>query len=1092
MLKNGLCVPMLLDALVVNDYIRQNRPFRRHRMDYAMLDRWDSPEPLPFGDLEDDFRNNPDNNGIYLQWELPSGFTQVILSKDKSDIRYPLVPNRWLITRKLHGVDSSPYDASWIVVSDKLWRISSKGSPYRTFNEDFERFNSIGEKKRLEDWEELRFPADLFLTADGCGDFSFSAFQPGNENVFSIHDRLEGIPEDTEVDLNYTVLGWFSSSHEDPLHHVRSREQLLLILNRYQWKIDDSGQLPRRTLLKGNIEQVRWVRSGDPARTPRNNNPNHTVTIGMTSTDAICELMGSISGSNSQSFSQLLEVFLYGQLDALEEAGGEETIDDVIHKSGFRSSRGGIVWKLVDRKESPELRPSAAVAQTDDGFQLRHLLAQLNVLQLGLDETYRNVSTRQQQLYEAWWKWKKKCRRDGCAEAAELSRFIEILSHQLGQRTRQSEDVEKFVAIINDHLTQIGSTKQLTCEDMPRFWSPSDPVVLISGYHKQLNLPARPNINCVVYEFSENFTETSAGKLPEFVSEGLLLPIPDDTKQIWEQPWKPLFLEWEAEWTAIPYTSVNWQFDGRELRCADHPTMQPAQTFSGRTYLGAHSAFSIRDRLQHYVDHHPEPISIPLKLREFIAGMKEWDVLSQTLGGLHRQLLQHDPRMHPIPIGEEAEDMAILLENQSTAMPFAASISDRSPESLFQPIRSGHLKLKRLAIVDAFGQVEEIEMPLTPTFIAESLRTESDTPGIVELKPRIDQGARLQFHWVSSERDEDELNTSPEAQPICGWVLPNHLDRGLTLYDPYGKILGEVRLNGRVGSLGTTVWEPAPEVESLSDLAWRERNRHLERFIHGLTHAPDQGGALSALLPAIDETLWVINPKERSFDKSLSVIIGRPLVLARVKLSLELDGEDLFHPKYFPLFRHRPDYVKKKFKVKLGNLYSPKDGLIGYYLNDDYTKFYCVHKSNRANSPYLEEIGEASFFELPLTNRPIYATLLFDPSASIFSYTDVVPAKALNLPEKYYTQALQRMEVFFRVGPVLTTVLERTPDASRIIMPTPHLTSGEWTWFERSRTDENKWEPMIPVAEERKELPSREAPTIREGLLRLKLGETQP
>ncbi|QQZ64519.1 hypothetical protein JI735_34340 (plasmid) [Paenibacillus sonchi] len=117
--------------------------------------------------------------------------------------------------------------------------------------------------------------------------------------------------------------------------------------------------------------------------------------------------------------------------------------------------------------------------------------------------------------------------------------------------------------------------------------------------------------------------------------------------------------------------------------------------------------------------------------------------------------------------------------------------------------------------------------------------------------------------------------------------------------------------------------------------------------------------------------------------------------------------------------------------------------------------------------------------------------MLFDPGASIFSYTDVVPAKALNLPEKYYTQALQRMEVFFRVGPVLTTVLERTPDASRIIMPTPHLTSGEWTWFERSRTDENNWEPMIPVDEEQKELPSREAPTIRDGLLRLKLGETQ-
>jgi hypothetical protein len=50
--------------------------------------------------------------------------------------------------------------------------------------------------------------------------------------------------------------------------------------------------------------------------------------------------------------------------------------------------------------------------------------------------------------------------------------------------------------------------------------------------------------------------------------------------------------------------------------------------------------------------------------------------------------------------------------------------------------------------------------------------------------PRLAQGASLAFRWLAAHGDIEEMNGLPAANPICGWVVPNHLDNRTTAASP--------------------------------------------------------------------------------------------------------------------------------------------------------------------------------------------------------------------------------------------------------------------------------------------------------------------
>ncbi|MEM7014106.1 MAG: hypothetical protein AAF585_21815, partial [Verrucomicrobiota bacterium] len=152
-----------------------------------------------------------------------------------------------------------------------------------------------------------------------------------------------------------------------------------------------------------------------------------------------------------------------------------------------------------------------------------------------------------------------------------------------------------------------------------------------------------------------------------------------------------------------------------------------------------------------------------------------------------------------------------------------------APELDFHPIRTGNLHLMRLRLADTFGRIEELPLndPASPNFpslvMTEPMEQFANlAPNQIGLPPRITQPARVNFRWLSAADDSQEANAHPFTSPVCGWILPNHLDGSLMIYDQDGIPLGYIDGMGKWRSTPGRVSPILPE-----DIA----NPHLSQMV---------------------------------------------------------------------------------------------------------------------------------------------------------------------------------------------------------------------------------------------------------------------
>jgi hypothetical protein len=147
---------------------------------------------------------------------------------------------------------------------------------------------------------------------------------------------------------------------------------------------------------------------------------------------------------------------------------------------------------------------------------------------------------------------------------------------------------------------------------------------------------------------------------------------------------------------------------------------------------------------------------------------------------------------------------ATLLDGVNNAAPM---LFDNPGHRDFQAFRTGHFRLLRLWVVDAFGQVfdpifERLQSPESfvplrgsglsiqlngnPTFT--TARTQRKDTQQLQLPPRLLQPARIEARF---ERDDDL-----SLPALCGWLLPNHFDKSLAVYDRDGELLGALLQSG--------------------------------------------------------------------------------------------------------------------------------------------------------------------------------------------------------------------------------------------------------------------------------------------------------
>jgi hypothetical protein len=557
------------------------------------------------------------------------------------------------------------------------------------------------------------------------------------------------------------------------------------------------------------------------------------------------------------------------------------------------------------------------------------------------------------------------------------------------------------------------------------------------------------------------------------------------------QPWAPLFLEWQVDHLDIPYATggaPNWAFDGDDYAYTGPfgpfpaDPQAPLRAIGGISLLTPQTQYTFRRRLEQFLDVYlrnaTDPPATLAELKAIDAEVETidgWRLMSQALTGFGDLVAMRDTRAHIAPDATVAGAVA----GQTNGVPV---IDDGSPGG-FSAVRQGQFAFTSLLVYDAFGQVLQVvggtgltdpqtfapvrEPALLPTRPAITRNPQR----LVQVPPRVMQPARLEFLLVDAGDDTRVVGTSAGANPIGGWVLPNHLDRSLLLYAPDGTALGSFRRLAGEDGTATAAWQAPPHSAlTLDDV--RARAPRVAAMIGdpALADPPTFG----ALLDTIDATLWTIDPLGNRADVNLSVLIGRPLALVRARLDLALDGPPIGDLSPWENVWPPPeaDFTSADHAVRLGDLATRSDGLIGYFAGEDTAPFNTVPPPGAGGRPgYLRQIGpvgatkDTNYFTLRFgPGAPRQAvTMLVDPRAAVTATTGMLPAKTLTIPPAFVDGPLAALEIAFTANALPTTIVPTpgtTPPPANPLavgLPLPIEQGGTWAWWERSAGAPGGW-----------------------------------
>lgn len=588
----------------------------------------------------------------------------------------------------------------------------------------------------------------------------------------------------------------------------------------------------------------------------------------------------------------------------------------------------------------------------------------------------------------------------------------------------------------------------------------------------------------------------------------------------WSQPWIPLWLEWEVEITASNRLN-GWQLSQIDFDLTGTASLNPKQVFRGRSPLHTGSARTLAAGILEWLkveeqrDRNNEgevDNQTALALHRIADGIGFLDVLAGALDGLNYQLL-----------GLPVDPLGMLARRDGE------SLRPPAPVGLPQLLVAGELRLLRARIVDAFGRT--LNLPVDRVHVVARDEDPGAPPALV-LRPRLLRPARWMFRLVDpvladvessptegsgpAEATVDQIDPTQMVNPVSGFLLPDHMDEALEVFDTAGQPLGQL-MHEPFG--GGVMWEIAPGRTGPADagpgFALGQPQRLLGLMAAGMVAADAQAregkpagaedeSALSAFLRAVDTTLWTIDTFAQMGNEHIAGLVGRPVAVVRATLRLDIDDDldelDLSdadkRAKREAAYR---DLADRAFPVRLGELTRGDDGLLGFFVDDDYSQFHIVDKVVR-DSAFDVRPGHGQFAQLgstkqmpdirPITHPYIVAedelrvrpgqvlrlTLLMHPSSRVHLTSGTLPRKNLQLARDWIHPGLSVMAPSLRVGPVLI-------DSDKVRLPKVSSFPKDQIWTRRSNPSTWKDDPILAATQTAllPELPSE----IQEGYIRI-------
>ena len=529
-----LLVPIEVQAMVLNNPAVN---FVRAQVNYNNLLSCRSPLPEPFKQDEVDFaRHIEKNHGVYLRWTLPAALRHGVQNA-AGKLEFPLVPNRWLVvrifrpaTKALPPPATMPQVAAWIVQSDFL--NSPDGSSYLDPTQSAPKQTQLGRKVPIAaatPWQEPTATTAYFLRAVADGNPAFSAYQPFNQNVFSIHDDLkkQAIGDGT---VSYFVQGWYSDPKADVLAPPAGQpaKPLSDLLSSLRWSASKAGTEAKTIVCHGAAYGVAWQPDApSPPPSPKDN-ARPRIAVGHTSIDAVVAFARAAfstpgvtppDGIGADQAAALLEAFQYNLLPLLSQPGGEDMLEQKIRSLWFGSAAAGTTWAIVDKPGQPSASPGDKLSATELAREAEWL-SELNTAQRLFDSAMRDLMATQRTLFEIWWKQQNVnailSEGGDYPQGVDDDRFSKALNPALptslvvqaashlgklaalakeipttGPGTTLAEAIDKF-----GRDKQLPPTRILKPISRPRFWAPADPVMVLSGAAHLMKIESETVLPC--------------------------------------------------------------------------------------------------------------------------------------------------------------------------------------------------------------------------------------------------------------------------------------------------------------------------------------------------------------------------------------------------------------------------------------------------------------------------------------------------------------------------------------------------------------------------------------------------------------------
>ena len=386
----------------------------------------------------------------------------------------------------------------------------------------------------------------------------------------------------------------------------------------------------------------------------------------------------------------------------------------------------------------------------------------------------------------------------------------------------------------------------------------------------------------------------------------------------------------------------------------------------------------------------------------------------------------------------------------------------------YGPLRSGFLEITQLRIIDAFGQIMDLATPktargaltVTSSIDLSPVSGDSANTDKAYLPPRALAPSRVDARWLSAVHDFVESNDHPATSPVCGWIVPNHLEVSLAFYDADGSEIGSFGLEHGDSVYRTRADNLANVHDDLeADLA--DVNAHIAAVMRFVGEHKD-AGFLIDLMATIERSDHFVQPANAGQDVSLSVLVGRPLAVTRCALSLATAGGVLpisqgntsagdalaqtVQNAWYD-FRDRQTHTsagldKVKIPVRLGDLTDTDDGLVAFLPEAASDEPYSKVLSSAAPDTGANGVVEPDPNTVELVLNAPTATLvtaIVDPRAPVHVTTGLLPTVALQIPPEQYLRAMQQLAVTFTTRPVLRDQLE-------LRLPLPTEAGFDW-WF---------------------------------------------